>query len=413
MRVVGLMSGTSVDGIDVAVAEIQGRPAFGATVPDEPLRVEPLAFATVLWEPALRSAIFDLFVRPAPAADWCRLNVALAEYFAAATRTVLADAGLALETIDLIGSHGQTIWHEVVDGRVAGTLQIGPPAIIAAQTGITTVGNFRVADVAVGGQGAPLVSTYDWYLLRPPPVLHGIAGGWRAVQNIGGIANVTLLPPLDQPTDPLAFDTGPGNALIDWAASQATGGRLLYDVDGQLAAAGTVDQALLATWLADPYFDQPPPKSTGREYFSQALVQGWWEAAQSRGGSPDYFVATVSEFTAATIADAYARFAPGPIAQVVVGGGGARNPWLMARLTQQIEQRLGRPVEVCTQEALGINADAKEALAFALLAYLAIHGWPGNVPACTGASRPVVLGEIAPGDNYAQLLRMVSANEMR
>jgi anhydro-N-acetylmuramic acid kinase len=413
MRVIGLMSGTSVDGIDVAVADILGQPVSGGGAAAKALQVEQLAFATRPWAASLRLAIFDLFTHPAPAAEWCRLQVAIAEHFAAVTHTVLADAGIPLNTIDLIGSHGQTIWHEVVAGRVMGTLQIGPPAIIAARTGITTVGNFRVADVAVGGQGAPLVSTFDWHLLRPPPALNGVAGGWRAVQNIGGIANVTLLSPLDQPADPIAFDTGPGNALIDWAASQATAGRLAYDLDGRLAAAGVVDSELLATWLADPYFDQPPPKSTGREHFSQSLVEGWWATAQSRGRSPHDFVATLTELTATTIADAYARFAPDPIAQVVVGGGGARNPWLMARLTHHVEQRLGHPIEICTHEALGINADGKEALAFALLAYLAVHGWPGNVPACTGASRPVVLGEIAPGDKYADLLSMVSANRTR
>jgi len=396
MNVLGLMSGTSVDGIDVVLAEIVDTPA---------LRVEQRFFTTVPWQESLRAALFALFAGPTSTAALCEANVQVAEAFAQAALTALAEAGIAPSQVDLIGSHGQTVWHEVQAGQVRGTLQIGAPSIIATRTGITTVGNFRVADVAVGGQGAPLVSTYDWYLLRPPPQLNGIAGGWRAVQNIGGIANVTFLSPSDQDAAPLAFDTGPGNALIDWAAGVATQGRLSYDVDGQLAAAGRIDEELLTDWLAHPYFAEPPPKSTGRERFTFTLGEGWLAAATARGLPVVDFVATITALTAVSIAEAYARFAPGPLAQVVVGGGGARNPVLMAHLARELHSHYGRSVEVCSHEALGINADAKEALAFALLAYLTIHGAAGNVPACTGANRQVVLGEIAPGANYGALIR--------
>lgn len=403
------MSGTSVDGIDVAVADITGQPADLAGRTQWPgLRISLLHFETVPWDEVVRMAIFDLFTAAAPVADWCRLDAAVAAHFAVAALSVVARSGYPVETIDLIGSHGQTLWHEVQDGRVTGTLQIGTPAIIAAQTGITTVGNFRVADVAAGGQGAPLASTFDWHLLRPPPVLNGVTGGWRAVQNIGGIANVTFLPPEGVDAAPLAFDTGPGNALIDWAAGHATGGRLRYDMDGRLAAAGTVAPELLARWLAHPYFDLPPPKTTGRELFGSLLAEQWLQEAAAQRLRPVDFVATLTELTAATIAHAYARFAPAPVAQVVVGGGGVRNPVLMARLAHHLQEQLGRSVPVCNHEALGIDSDAKEALAFALLAYLAIHGWPGNVPACTGATRPAILGEIAPGMNYRQLMATVA-----
>jgi anhydro-N-acetylmuramic acid kinase len=408
MRIIGLMSGTSVDGIDVAIADVTGQPA--ELTPDtqgSALRATLLHFETVPWDEAVRTAIFDLFTSPAPVADWCRLDASVASYFAAAALTALAHSGYRPESIDLIGSHGQTLWHEVADGRVHSTLQIGAPSLIATQTGITTVGNFRVADVAARGQGAPLVSTFDWHLLRPPAVLNGIAGGWRAVQNIGGIANVTFLPPVGVDAPPLAFDTGPGNALIDWAASRATAGRLRYDEDGGLAAAGLVADELLARWLAHPYFDQAPPKTTGRELFSQALAEEWAGEAAAHGLRPVDLVATLTELTAATIAAAYRRFAPAPVAQVVVGGGGGRNPVLMARLAHHLQQELGRAVAICTHEALGINSDAKEALAFAVLAYLTLHGWPGNVPACTGAARPVILGEVAPGRNYRKLLHAV------
>lgn len=403
MRVIGLMSGTSVDGIDVAIAEI-------GVDKQAALQIQQLAFATVPWAAATRAAIFKLFTGPTTAAEFCRANFQLGEAFAAAALTVMAHADLSPATIDLIGSHGQTIWHDVEKNQVTSTLQIGEPAVIAARTGITTVANFRVADVAAGGQGAPLVSIFDWILLRPPATLNGFTGGWRALQNIGGIGNVTFAPPIDVDAQPLAFDTGPGNALIDWAAGQASGGRLQYDIDGKLAAAGQVAPELLTQWLAHPYFTQPVPKTTGRELFGAPLAQSWYAEAKAQGLSDSDFVATVTELTAASIADAYTRFAPASLAQVIVGGGGARNPILMARLDHQIALRLGRVVEVCTHEALGIDPDAKEALTFALLAYLAIHGQPGNVPACTGAKHRQILGQITPGNNYLDLLGKVVAS---
>ena len=220
MRVVGIMSGTSVDGIDVAVTEIQGHPLLAT------LTIEQLAFMTVPWEQTVRQHIFALFEQAMPAAAFCRANFALADAFATAVHHVLDRVNIPISTIDLIGSHGQTIWHDVTDGHVSSTLQLGDPSVIAVRTGVTTVGNFRVADVAAGGQGAPLVSTFDWYQLRPDDKLNGVEGGWRAVQNIGGIGNVTFLPPRNNDSAPLAFDTGPGNVLIDWAAQQATKGQL-------------------------------------------------------------------------------------------------------------------------------------------------------------------------------------------
>lgn len=403
MRVAGLMSGTSADGIDVAIADITGLPRPHG----EGVQIELLAFATLPWPEAERALIFDLFAGQGTPADLCRANFRLAEVFADAVQRVAASAGVSLSSIDLIGSHGQTIWHDVAaDGRVTSTLQIGEPAVIAARTGVTTIGDFRVADVAVGGQGAPLVSIFDWLLLRPPPRLHGVEGGWRAVQNIGGIGNVTFLPPVDLDVAPLAFDTGPGNVLIDWAARFASGGELTYDQDGALASRGRVVEPLLTRWLAHPYFRQPPPKTTGRELFSVHLAETMRAEAKAMGASPADFVATVTVLTAASIADAYARFAPGPIAEVVVAGGGVYNPALMAALHTQLAARLGRNVAVGPHDALGFPADAKEALTFALLAYLCAHGLPGNVPSCTGAKEAAVLGKIAPGKNYRGLLEV-------
>lgn len=394
------MSGTSADGIDVAIADITGAPVpYGNGI-----KITQRAFATVSWPEAERALIFGLFAGRGTPADLCRANFRLAESFAGAVQQVAADAGIALASLDLIGSHGQTIWHDVAaDGQVTSTLQIGEPSVIAARTGVTTVGNFRVADVAVGGQGAPLVSVFDWLLLRPPSALNGVAGGWRATQNIGGIGNATFLPPVERDAAPLAFDTGPGNVLIDWAARFASNGALTYDDGGALARQGRVHEALVAHWLAHPYYRQAPPKTTGRELYTAELAATMRAEANAAGASDVDFVATVTALTAATIADAYARFAPGPVAQVVIAGGGAHNPVLLAELHARLATRLGREIEVCTHAALGIDVDAKEALTFALLAYLCAHGLPGNVPACTGARQEMVLGAIAPGKNYRRL----------
>ena len=203
----------------------------------------------------------------------------------------------------------------------------------------------------------------------------------------------------------MAFDTGPGNVFIDWAAERATDGQQQFDKDGALAAAGKPSIALLDHCLSLPYFDQIPPKSTGRELFDKRLVQEWWTIAQEAGLSAVDFVATMTEVTAATIADAYARFATGTISEVIVAGGGARNPILLQRLQWQLAEKLGRSVTVHTHADLGIDDKAKEALAFALMGYLTLHGYAGNVPACTGATSAQILGQIAPGNNFHSLLR--------
>ncbi len=410
-----MMSGTSVDGIDVAIADLHtpspqiaavGTPLTHEPGHQETTKIEQIFFTTLPWNGEVREQIFAMFQRatpeaPTPVAALCRLNFMVAEEFAKAAQQALSTSRLPTESIDLIASHGQTIWHDVENGKVTSTLQIGDPSVIAARTGITTMGNFRTADVAAGGQGAPLVSLYDWVQLRPA----ANTSGWRAVQNIGGIGNVTFLPPVGSTAAPLAFDTGPGNVLIDWAAAVATNGQQQYDVDGRLAAAGEPAGALLDAWLQLPYFAQRPPKSTGRELFDSTLIRKWYASAQQQRVDAHDFVATVTELTAASIADAYARFAPGPVTEVIVAGGGARNPVLLRRLRWQLTKRLNRVVPVRTHAELGIDDKAKEALAFALMAHRALHGQAGNVPACTGANKPQILGQIAPGDNYGQLMR--------
>lgn len=397
MIVLGLMSGTSADGIDVAMAEISGRPGS--------LSITQIAFETRPWPAPERELIFRLFECNAPTDLICRANFILAERFATAALEAINTAGLTRNAIDLIGSHGQTLWHDVdaASGTVTSTMQIGDPSVIATRTGITTVGNFRTADVAAGGQGAPLVSIFDWLLLRPQENLNGIHQGWRAVQNIGGIGNVTFLPPQGINAQPLAFDTGPGNALMDWAVSEMTGGQQVFDEGGRLARQGRINYSLLETLLDHDYYAQKPPKTTGRELFSVAYAQQLRKEAAEQALSDEDFIATITALTATTIAQAYQDFAPGPLAQVAVAGGGANNPFLMELLTEQIRAAHGKPIEVISHEPLGIDGDAKEALTFGLLAYLAIHGWAGNVPACTGAQSEQILGQIAPGQNWTSI----------
>ncbi len=388
MKIIGLISGTSADAIDAALCEIEGAPPH--------LRARIVAARTHPYPPGFQARILRQ-IRPESSRvdELCELNAALGELFAEAALALLAENGLTPAEVDLIGSHGQTVWHTVQpDGRATSTLQITEASVIAERTGITTISNFRPRDIAAGGQGAPLTSYADWLLLRHPD-------HWRAVQNLGGIANVTFLPPLNDTTsDPLSFDTGPANCLIDEIAVLLSGGRQSYDVDGALGAAGTVDEAWLAALLDHPYYRRQPPKTTGRELYTAAMAADLLATGRARGLRDVDVVATVTALTAASIADAYRRFAPAPIAEVIIGGGGRRNPTLM----RMIRERLGG-IPVRTHEDVGLDSDNKEALVFALLAHETWHARPGNHPALTGARHPVVLGQITPGANYVALAR--------
>lgn len=388
MLIIGLMSGTSADGIDTVLCEIAGEPpALAARI---------VQANTYPYDPAFRQRILNACQPDQSRVDkLCQLNVDLGERLAQAALGIIEGSGLSPADVDLVGSHGQTVWHVVQpDGRVTATLQVGEAAVIAERTGITVVGNFRPRDVAAGGQGAPLTAYVDWLLLRHPT-------GWRAVQNIGGIGNVTFLPPLaDTDSAPLAFDTGPGNVLIDTAVTLLTGGRQHYDRDGLLAAQGQVDEDWLLALLAHSYYTRRPPKTTGRELFSAAMG----EALVTQGrrhmlADPD-IVATLTALTATSIADAYRRYSPAPITEVLLAGGGVRNPTLLGMITRQLQ-----PVPVLTHDAVGINSDYKEGLVFAVLAYETWHARPGTHPALTGARHGSVLGQITPGMNYVDLLR--------
>jgi anhydro-N-acetylmuramic acid kinase len=382
MIVIGLISGTSADGTASAVVCIEGAPPA--------LRWELLAHRNVPHPPDLRAEIFRAFRPETGTVDrLCALNFQLGRAFAEAALQVATAAGLTLDQIDLIGSHGQTVWH-IPSGSEASTLQLGEPAVIAELTGLPVVSNFRARDMAAGGQGAPLVPYLDKLLFAHPTRT-------RALQNIGGIGNVTYLAgqpaPGLPPAPEIAFDTGPGNMLMDYAAARATGGDWEYDRDGTLAAQGAVDAELLAELLDEPYLRLPPPKTTGRELFGAQLGAQVWERAKTRSVSDADIVTTLTAYTVRSIAQAYRDFLPGMPDEVIVSGGGALNPTLMGMLRDALS-----PAHVVTSDDLGLPAEAKEAVAFAVLAYETWHGRPGNLPSATGARRAVVLGSITPGN---------------
>ncbi|MBO7744642.1 anhydro-N-acetylmuramic acid kinase [Paenibacillus sp. MWE-103] len=413
--VVGLMSGTSVDGIDAAVVRIAGGAAAGFGTGGEGAAAsgnragsggrsgdgqgsgvpaaELVAFANTPFPARVREEIFALFDPARATVDRVgRMNVRLGELYAEAALAVIADAGLTPADIAVVGSHGQTIYHApepyIEDGRdLRFTVQIGEGAVIAARTGIPCVSDFRVADMAVGGQGAPLVPFTEYLLYREPDRT-------LLLQNIGGIGNMTVLPAGGGADDVFAFDTGPGNMLIDGVVTRLSGGARTMDAGGEIARAGRVDGALLERLRREPYYARPLPKSTGRERFGAAYVEELLADARGRGMADADLVATVTMLTAWSIGDAYRRFVlPKRVADVMlVGGGGSYNPALIGFLKEELAPH---GVRVLVQEDVGGSSDAKEAVAFALLADYAIARRTNNLPSVTGAARPVVMGKIS------------------
>ena len=382
MIVVGLISGTSADGIEAVVVSLHGAPPR--------LEWKLLAHKSIDFMPAMRERIFAAFRPETGTVDKiCQLNFDLGDAFADAALAAIEAAQLTPEKITLIGSHGQTIWHEPPTAAQRGsTLQIASGAVIAERTGITTISNLRARDVAAGGHGAPLVSFLDWLLFRHPTHT-------RAIQNIGGIGNVTFLPPLNSSREAIAFDTGPGNMLIDYCATRASNGTQTFDRDGKIAARGRVNQPWLDELLAHPFLKLSPPKTTGRELFGTQLgVQLWEHGKQMKLDDAD-IVATMTAFTAESIARAYHDFAPTPIDEVYLAGGGALNPTLV----EMIRARLAS-TKIYQHDELGLAPAAKEALLFAVLAYETYHGRVGNLPSCTGAAHAVIMGDITPGRNF-------------
>ncbi len=373
------MSGTSADGIDAAITDFspRGKPTVAA-------------FGTYPYSPAVRRRVLGISQAQSVSLDeLVRLDFLLGELFAESVLAIAAEAKIDPTSIDLIGSHGQTVGHfpepaKFCGRRISGTMQIGQAAVIAQRTGITTVSDFRPRDIAAGGCGAPLVPLTDW-------MLFGNSRKNRAVQNIGGIANVTWLGAGVGPEAILAFDTGPGNMILDYLASAVSKGRKRFDRDGRIAAGGTVHRKTLSRLMKNAYFRRTPPKTTGRELFGRAFSEKLLQLARGEGLSDADIVATATAFTAASIAEAYATHLPDRPDEMILCGGGARNPVLVAMLKERL---VGTGVVAI--DKFGIDADAKEAVSFAMLARLTLRNESGNAPSATGASGPVILGNITP-----------------
>jgi len=380
---VGLMSGTSMDGMDAALVRLAG--------PAEQPRVRLLAFDTLPYPPEVRHWIMRVAAGEwTTAKDVSQLNFLLGELFANAALRVCRAANVLPRRLFVIGSHGQTVYHQGTSGLIPGsgqvvgpnTLQIAEPAVIAERTGAPVVADFRTADVAAGGQGAPLVPMVDYALLRD-------ARKGTVALNIGGIANVTVIPAKAKPSDVTGFDTGPGNMVSDALVRHFTRNREHYDAGGRVAALGKVNEPLLSDALSHPFFLHRPPKSAGREQFGRSFVERYF--LSRRGARFEDLLRTSVELTARAIADAPARFVfpSTKIERLIVSGGGAHNRFLVKRLAELLPQ-----LTVELSDRYGLPGDAKEAIAFAILADRSLHGLPGNLPSVTGARRAVVLGKI-------------------
>jgi len=384
-KAIGLMSGTSLDGIDAALVEIIPQGKWPA--------LKLLDFLVHPYPDALRQRLLRI-QEPGGGQlqEVCKLNVLVGELFAEAATAVADKAGVPLPKIAVIGSHGQTVCHlpsAPPQGKYSqrSTLQIGEPSVIAERTGITTVADFRPRDIAAGGQGAPLLPYLHYLLFRdyPKPVL---------VQNIGGIANLTYISPGADLSEIVAFDTGPGNILIDGAAAELTAQP--YDPDGKEASRGRLSPSLLAKLLSHPYFRLSPPKSTGRDEFGRQMVEDICLESRQLGLPPQDVLHTLTRFTAKTIANAYRDFIfpQYKVEEVLVTGGGSKNLTLFAMLAEELA-----PIPVRCIDELGIETKATEAVGFAILAYQTMLGQPGNIPNATGAQHPVILGKIVWGNN--------------
>jgi anhydro-N-acetylmuramic acid kinase len=416
MLVLGMMSGTSADGIDTAIVKIFGAPPN--------TKIKLLGHVKQDFPAPIRKEILRVAEQqPITPGEFSHLHARLGQLYAAAALAACKKLKIAPGKIDLIGNHGQTIFHQgtprtFLGAKTASTLQIGDGAVIAALTGLSTVSDFRPADMALGGQGAPLVPFADYVLYRHKKLA-------RVSLNIGGIANLTVIPANAKPSQVFAFDTGPGNMLIDALVSHFSKGRQRFDQNSRLAIRGRLNRRVLLELLQDSYFKLLPPKSTGREYFGVAYVQKILTLGRRHRATPNDLIRTVTIFTALSIAEALHRFVlpKTRIDQLVVSGGGAKNPLLMAQLTALLDfspagvphtapafggTRIGprssrspgargrfSSIEVLPSDRFNIPSEAKEALAFALLAYETFHQRPSNIPSATGAKKSAILGKIS------------------
>lgn len=376
---IGLMSGTSADGIDAALVEIK----------DAGRSVQLLAFISLPYTDGERSRLLRVAAGDfGGSMELCRLNVYLGQRMGDACLALCKQAGVGIHAITLVGSHGHTLYHEPVavdylGHPVRSTLQLGECAEIAERMGCPVVGDFRVRDMAAGGLGAPLVPYTEYLLYRD-------MDRTVALQNIGGIGNITLLPKGCTLGDVLAFDTGPGNMIIDALMERMSGGTLRFDEGGKVAASAPVSEALLVYLLEDDYLLASPPKTSGRERYGAPFVEKLAAKAATLGLSAAEQVATATAFTAQSIARSVDRFCTPRPQRLIVGGGGSYNHTLLKMLSAALPD-----IEVLTNEQLGLSSDAKEAIAFALLAYETLRCQPNNAPTATGASHPVIMGKIS------------------
>lgn len=368
---VGLMSGTSLDGISAAVVRFDERPGSR-------IGFELLAFTSTAYSPEQRERLGAALHGTDPA-EYSRLNFELGEWLSAAAVSAIAEAGIARADIAGIASHGQTVWHDAPRS----TWQFGESAVIAERTGLDVISDFRVRDVAAAGQGAPLVPIADALLFSSDE-------SWRALQNLGGIGNVTVVPPGGELTGVRAFDTGPGCAVMDGVVRKLFP-ELPFDRGGALAARGKPVEPVVSRLLQDPYFSAPPPKSTGRELFSVPYIEQLIADCRAAGAENEDVVATALSLTARSVADSYRRFMPEPVQEVLVSGGGAKNPTLMAAISAAVA-----PIRVTDFNREFFDGEAKEAVAFALLGYLHLMRIPANVPTATGARGRRILGKLTP-----------------
>lgn len=379
--VIGLMSGTSADGIDAVLTQISGYATD--------IQVKQLDFLFLPFSKEVRNQILKIVEGSfGGTAEICRMGTLLGHLYADACIKLCEKAGISPNDIDLVGNHGQTVWHMPVPENylghsITGTLQIGQDAIIAEVMKCPVIGDFRVRDMAAGGLGAPLVPYTEFLLYRHK-------NKTVALQNIGGIGNVTILPPNCTLDDVVAFDTGPGNMVMDAITVLLTDGSMTYDDQGRLASQGNVNQALLAYMMEDPYLTTPLPKTTGREYYGSTYVKNLIKKAEELHVPLMDTLATATCFTAKSIAFGLEHFAPNKPDCLIVGGGGSNNPTLLSHLSQALPS-----CEVVVNESLGFDSDSKEAVAFAILANEAFGGMVNNVPSVTGATHPVVMGKLS------------------